>query len=322
MGTIFAELTAVKKLILILLLCACFRASSQSVFGYWYGYANVRTNASANNYLVELILQPEKGYVKGILSYYFKNSFRSMAVKGNYNANTRQLNLYDVPVTYHGSTGTYSVDCIMNLQATLRVSMNGSSLSGLFKGQPEYKYTCADISFNLRKDADISQQDSVLKALREFKETNQVWTPSWTDTLVQTNLIQRKVINYVIEKQFTEREQTISNEIEVESDSLLVDFYDNGEVDGDSVSVFFNNSLIAFHQKLSTKAIHIPITLDSLKKVNELSMFAENLGIIPPNTALALIYDGKNRYELRISSTLDKTATIRIKRKRDGVKVR
>lgn len=319
---IFDDLTPVKKFLLTLLICACLQAPAQSVFGYWYGYANVQTNSSANNYLVELILQPEKGYVRGVLNYYFKNSFRSLAVKGNYDASTRILNLYDIPVTYHGSTGTFNVDCIMNFRATLRVAMTGSSLAGSFKGQPDYKYICSDISFNLKKNAEISQQDSVLKALREFKETNQVWTPSWNDTLVQANIIQRKVTNYVIEKAFTVREQVTVQEIEVESDSLEIDFYDNGEVDGDSVSVFFNNTLIAFHQKLSTKAVHIPILLDSLKKVNELSMFAENLGSIPPNTALALIWDGKHRYELRISSTLDKTATIRIKRKRDGVKVK
>jgi hypothetical protein len=58
----------------------------QSVFGYWYGYANVKTNNATNNYLVELILQPEKGFVKGILNYYFKDSYRSLQVKGNYNA--------------------------------------------------------------------------------------------------------------------------------------------------------------------------------------------------------------------------------------------
>ena len=32
-------------------------------------------------------------------------------------------------------------------------------------------------------------------------------------------------------------------------------------------------------------------------------MYAENLGSIPPNTALMIIYDGKKRYELNIKST-------------------
>jgi putative heme iron utilization protein len=45
-------------------------------------------------------------------------------------------------------------------------------------------------------------------------------------------------------------------------------------------------------------------------------MFAENLGRIPPNTALMVITDGKNRYQVFLSSSLTENATIQLKRKR------
>ena len=45
--------------------------------------------------------------------------------------------------------------------------------------------------------------------------------------------------------------------------------------------------------------------------VNELIMFAENLGSIPPNTALMVVTDGPNRYEVFMSSDLQKNASIR-----------
>ena len=289
---------------------------AQSVFGYWYGYANVKTKASANNYLVELVLQPEKGYVQGVLNYYFKNTFRSMQVKGNYNAGTRQLSLYNIPLTYHGSVSNFEIDCIMNMQATLRVAQAESRLTGAFISLPDYRYTCTDVNFNLVMNADISKKDSVLQAIREYKETYQVWKPSASDTLTQVNIVQRKVVNYVIENQYKERANEIAGEIEVSSDSLKVDFYDNGEVDGDSISVFYNSQLIAFHQKLGTRSIHFNITLNPKSEVNELSMFADNLGSIPPNTALMIIDDGKKRHEVRLSSSLDKTATIKIRRKK------
>lgn len=309
-------------LILSFFLACCVQLPAQTVFGYWYGTANVKTNNSANNYLVELILQPEKNSVKGILNYYFKDTYRSLPVKGDYDAANRQVNLYDIPVVYHGSIANMEVDCIMNMRGTLRVSQAGSYLTGIFVGLPEYRNTCPDISFNLEKNADISKQDSVIKAIREFREQKQVWTPAYSDSIIGVTLIPRKVINYVIEKEYTERENVVNNEIEVESDSLIVDFYDNGDVDGDTISIFMNNKLIAYHQRLSTKSIHFDFVLDSLYKVNEVTMFAENLGSIPPNTALMIIDDGKNRYQLRLSSTMDKNGTIRIKRKRDGVKAK
>ncbi|MBL0146731.1 MAG: hypothetical protein IPP48_14370 [Chitinophagaceae bacterium] len=40
--------------------------------------------------------------------------------------------------------------------------------------------------------------------------------------------------------------------------------------------------------------------------VNELIMYAENLGSIPPNTAIMVVTDGGNRYEVRIASDLKK----------------
>jgi hypothetical protein len=305
-----------KKLFVLIALLFSLHASSQSVFGYWYGYGNVDIRSAANNYMVELILQPEKGYVKGILNYYFKNTFRSIQVKGNYNTKTRLLSLYNVPVTFHASNNNMEIDCIMTFQATLRVAKAGSNLAGSFISLPEYKYTCVDINFNLALNADISKKDSVLQAIREYKESYQVWKPSVFDTLPSVNVVQRKVINYVIENRFKERENVVSGEIEVESDSVKVDFYDNGEIDGDSVSVFFNKQLLAFSQKLSTRSIHFDLALDPSKEVNELSMYADNLGSIPPNTALMVVTDGRKQHEIRLASSLDKNATIRIRKKK------
>jgi hypothetical protein len=264
---------------------------------------------------VEMVLQPEKNYVKGVLNYYFKNTYRSVEIKGNYNAATRQLSMYNIPVVYHGSLSTMEVDCDMNMLATLRVSREGSFLAGAFNSLPEYRNTCGSIVFNLRMNADISKKDSVLKAISEYKENYQVWKPTEDDTLVAVNIVERKVINYVTEKQFTERENVVANEIEVDSDSLQVSIYDNGEIDGDMISIFYNKQLILNNQKLTHKSIRMELKLDSTKQYNEITMFAENLGLIPPNTALLIVDDGKTKYNIRLSSSLEKNATIRIRRK-------
>ena len=78
--------------------------------------------------------------------------------------------------------------------------------------------------------------------------------------------------------------------------------------------------LVAFHQKLSSRSVHFDLVLDSTKSLNELTMFAENLGSIPPNTALMVIDDGKNKFNIRLSSSLEKNATISIKRKKQAGK--
>jgi hypothetical protein len=305
-----------KKILFLLFIMATLHAGAQDVVGYWYGTANIVNARTNNNYLVELILKQNKNAVQAVLNYYFRNTYRSIQLNGNYNTLTRELSLFNIPVPYFGSTDAMMVDCQMDFVATHRVAKAGSNLTGKFVGHEGYKHTCPDISFDLKLNKDAGNQDSVLLALRNYKETYQLWTPSARDTMVAATVQQRPVQNIVINREFKERNVDVQNEIEVSSDSLMVDFYDNGEVDGDSISVFFNDQLLGANLRLSTQSIHLNIKLDTTKEVNQLSMFANNLGSIPPNTALMLIYDGKKRYEVRLSSNLEKSGAIRIRRKK------
>jgi hypothetical protein len=102
------------------------------------------------------------------------------------------------------------------------------------------------------------------------------------------------------------------------SDSLKLSLYDNGEVDGDTVSVVVNGKVIMGKKGLSTKAITETIYMtpemgDSLQMI----MYAENLGTIAPNTGLLIVLDGKDRYEIRFSGDLSKNAAIIFKRKKE-----
>ena len=68
---------------------------------------------------------------------------------------------------------------------------------------------------------------------------------------------------------------------------------------------------------LTHDAIKLNLPINDSLPFNEISMFAENVGLIPPNTAVLILYDGETRYEIQMSSDFDKTATIRLKRKKN-----
>jgi hypothetical protein len=305
-----------KKPFLLISLFFTLQVFSQTATGYWYGAANVKLRNTYSNYLVELILEQDNNNVKGVLNYFFKNTYRSIPIRGTYNSTTRLVYISNIPVSYYGSYYNREVDCAMNFAATLRVSQVNSVLKGSFLSKPEYKYTCPEILFTLKLNTDPLKQDSVMHAIKIFKETFQVWRPSDIDTMATVTIQPRNVINYVVSNQFKEREKVVADELIVESDTLKVDFYDNGEIDGDSISVFYNDKLIAFNRILSTRSVHFEIPIDSTKEINEITMFADNLGTIPPNTALMIVNDGKKRHELRLTSNLEKSATIRIKKKK------
>ncbi len=98
--------------------------------------------------------------------------------------------------------------------------------------------------------------------------------------------------------------------LQVNSDKIKVEIYDDGEIDNDIVSVYFNNNLIVANKVLTAKAYTFNIDLIT-GKTNELVLYADNLGTIPPNTALMIITDGVNRYEVRLSADFKNNASIR-----------
>lgn len=112
----------------------------------------------------------------------------------------------------------------------------------------------------------------------------------------------------------TTKEQKV---LEVKSSKIKVELYDDGEIDNDIVSVYFNNNLLLDKKSLSDKAI--TFNLDLVKdKTNELVLYADNLGDIPPNTALMVITDGVNRYEVRLSADLKNNASVRFELKNNN----
>jgi len=106
------------------------------------------------------------------------------------------------------------------------------------------------------------------------------------------------------------------SEIVFTSDSLQLSFFDNGTVDGDTISVVLNGKMIADQIKLTTNAFRITIPSkisqsDSLMLV----MHAESLGLIPPNTGLLIIQDGNARHEIRFEGDLQRSSAVVLKRK-------
>ena len=114
-----------------------------------------------------------------------------------------------------------------------------------------------------------------------------------------------------VEQKFTARKKTLATVIPVTSDSIELRFYDNAEIDGDSIALFMNNVLVFKNIRLTDQAYTIKFAASSLENDNELVMVAENLGSIPPNTSLMVAIVGDKRYEARLQSTENSSALIR-----------
>lgn len=115
-----------------------------------------------------------------------------------------------------------------------------------------------------------------------------------------------------IEEKYIARKKVFAAQIPVSGDSVELYFYDNGQVDGDSISLFLNDKLIFEHIRLTDKAYSINLSVRELNSSNELIMVAENLGSIPPNTAYMVAKLVDKTYEARLESTEGSSAVVRL----------
>jgi len=112
-----------------------------------------------------------------------------------------------------------------------------------------------------------------------------------------------------------ERKAAAPQIVNVKSDSIQLAIYDNGEIDGDTVSVLLNGEIIFAKQGLKATAIRKTIYVQ--KDVDEMSLvlYAENLGKYPPNTGLLVVTDGDQTYQVRFSADFQQNATVIFRRK-------
>jgi hypothetical protein len=104
--------------------------------------------------------------------------------------------------------------------------------------------------------------------------------------------------------------------ITVNHNTIEIRIYDDGAIDNDTVSVYYDNKLLISKARISDLPVTATIAVEPSDHPHQLVMVAENLGDIPPNTSLLVVVDGEKRYEERIISTEQKNVMINFQYKK------
>jgi hypothetical protein len=255
-------------------------------------------NGENNDYLSELLLQQNGNKVSGVYNYFFKDQHISNLVKGAYYPESRLLVLNSLPLLNYSAKNMDNADCSMVGSFTLKVSKVNSTLIGAFTPTNQYRFTCPDIIIKFTKSDAEGIMTKIVKKPLILEEGPPI--------VSQPRILEKKEPVVDLNKRIFK-----AKEIEVFSDSIFVSLYDNSEIDFDTVSLFYNKKLVAYKQMLSDKPLNFRFRIDSLE---EISMFAENLGKLPPNTAMMVVYDGGTRHEIPITSDYVVNGTVRFRR--------
>ena len=308
------------KSILILLFLPL-KIFCQDISGVWTGSLYNDTTKSFIAY--ELVISEEKGNLSGY-------SHTTFIIDGIPNIGVKKIKIIrkkdnifieDVELIYNN----YSVSPAKGVHqfSLLRLSSHDSImvLSGSWKTNRTRDYSPATGKLSLQKKNRIDDSKLIvqLEKMGLMHELSFIERPIESKPSIKTLPV---VLRPAVVKNTAPAAELNSRNIETietvffNSDSLILTLYDNGEVDGDTVTVLMNGKVIWPQQMLTekgiNKTIHIPPDLDSI----QLIMYAENLGSIPPNTGLLVVRDGSKDYEIRFSGDLQKNAEIVLKRRK------
>ncbi len=158
----------------------------------------------------------------------------------------------------------------------------------------------------------IREEKPLVSAARPAERVQEESIPSKKRDAGETQETEATSKKIQIPKVLIERENNLVRTITTSEENIQVDFYDNGTIDNDTISVYHNNELVISNGRLTYSALTIKIKCTKTDNHHEIVVVAENLGDIPPNTAYMVVQAGgfKERYEINLVSTEQRNAKV------------
>ncbi len=110
------------------------------------------------------------------------------------------------------------------------------------------------------------------------------------------------------------RNSVVIRSITSKADTVKIIVYDDGDIDGDIVTIFDNGKIVVNKLLLSKQPYEITLALQKDEIKHTIELMAENEGSIPPNTAYMLVIAGEDRVEVKASSDKLSNAAIVIQK--------
>lgn len=259
--------------------------SAENLNGIWKGILTQGTGGCYSQYYIEFQINFSNNSITGkAYDYYDTTKYVKLSFTGRYNPQTHRLVLIENKVLEY-SVPIDCAPCIKTYDLIYEKNGNDEMLTGEWKGHiMDRKNICPPGKISLKKSdhsdfpVDIEQSDTLIA--------------------IQKTL------------HLQPRELKLTKTIILDTSNIKLQFYDDAEIDGDTITVLVNNKLVLYQQKLTDKPL--TIYFSAFPGIEyELIMYADNLGLIPPNTALMIVTAGEKRYEVYLSSSEQKSASVK-----------
>lgn len=268
----------IKQLLLSLTLLASVLAGAQNINGYWKGTVVMPPGHCFPVYNIEMQIQSAGTKITGTV-YHFSDSMNYVRenFEGTVVPDSNRMSIQEIGIV----TFKIKEDCVPCVKKYSLTYHKGSGPEEQIRGTYTAKAT----------DGKTVCEPGSIILIRYEKPT---FKPE-----------------VKLPPALTERKAELVKEIRVDTGTIRIDFYDNGQIDGDTISVFVNNMPVVSRKQISSKPVSINVKIDLKRTEQEVIMVGENMGTIPPNTALMIVNAGDKRYQLYLTSDEKKNAMVR-----------
>jgi hypothetical protein len=253
---------------------------SQNISGTWEGnYGGSVFMANPQKLVVEIFLFNDSLISGASHLYYGKNKYEHYTIKGKYSKKDSTI-IFTEDSTIAIKLGFMSSNCLGIYKMKLITNDSLFRFEGRWKDKSSSIFKCKSSTVWLAKKINNLKEPIITK--------------------------QEKIYNRAID---------IQSLIEIkkqDADSIKVEIYDNGEIDNDTITVYYNDSLVISKKMISIQPIIFYINLTAEQPIGKIKLVAESVGTIPPCTALMIITAKKKRHEINLKSDFYKNGVVEL----------
>ncbi|AWX45646.1 hypothetical protein HME9304_02673 [Flagellimonas maritima] len=207
-------------------------------------------------------------------------------VKGTYNDKTNEVYFFEYGIEYTKSDlDTYDF-CFVHFMGNVRNIESQNIIKGNFEGKFEDGVPCINGELMVRSIkkvyAKTKKVDKKIQRVRKIPDS------------IKQNINLTKIIDGQRLNMLKVNETTT---IFVKNDEVELIVWDSGKVDGDIISVDYNNTSILKRYSINKEKRNVKLSVEE-NMDNIITVKAENLGEISPNTAKIMIKDGDRVIDL------------------------
>ncbi len=303
-----------KYIFIVCFLMLAIVCHSQSLTGIWSGKISRKAPGYSGVESIEMQVLQSGKHLRGY-TFAFKDTSRFVLfdMAGNRNKRTQAIYIREVGNGFFSlPQGFLPCEKIFSLKY-YKIGKT-QYLSGTWTGQGRDTscFPGEDLLVVLQK---IKKPEYPIEQFVQKKITDYIikrTTPKTNTDLPEQEIaeVTEPVIKTIADSLPADRKLDIQEIIKLPDTSVHITLYDNAVVDDDTVSVFVNKKPVLLRQRISDKALSFDVKLTEPDKPMEILMQAENLGSIPPNTAVMIIETSRKRYEVRLSAGFEKHAVV------------